>query len=246
MLQLDVLTEEKVKSKRNLKHQILGSIPENESVHHTSTSLHQHLFILPAGVCRCESRRRCVDLKLPSYLSSRAQISYHIEDGPCTHKHADPAMVLMQNSMFIRKIFNKHFIFFFLQRNCTSVKVLQNAAESWGVKSSLQVFTECFTDQTTTRRSVSQHCKPGSTFEPFTWGYRWICLLAVRWGKWQQPSWIKVCWLLAGDPRWQLYHTHIHILDILDICSPPAPPWPTKEKKRKEKNTVHQLSILML
>jgi len=34
--------------------------------------------------------------------------------------------VLMQNSMFIRKIFNKHFIFS-LQRYCKSVKVLQNA-----------------------------------------------------------------------------------------------------------------------
>lgn len=57
-----------------------------------------------------------------------------------TQKHADSDVELMQNSMFIRKIFNKHFVFyfffffFFLQRNCTSVKVLQNAAELWGVK----------------------------------------------------------------------------------------------------------------
>lgn len=146
-----------------------------------------------------------------------------------THKHTDSDLVLMQNSMFIRKIFNKHFVF--LQRNCTSVKVLQNAAEPRGVKQSLQ--------------SVSRVGRPpGSQSHSLTAWQHLPTFIRLGWssdfhgemGKQQQPSWIKVCWLLAGDPRWQLYHTH-----MLRICAAPE----IINKERKNKDTVHQLSILI-
>lgn len=242
MLQLDILTGENVKSKRNFKHQILGSIPENESVHHTSTSLHQHLFIPPAGVCRCESRRRCVDLKLPSYLSSRAQISYHIEDGPCTHKHADPAMVLMQNSMFIRKIFNKHFIFFFLQRN----KCKSTTKCSWILGSKIK-FTGLYRVF-----HRSDHHPAVSLTALQAWLHLWTVHLGIlldlfisgEMGEMAAAILDQSLLVVSRGPKMAaLPYTYIYWIYWIYAAPPPRP---DQQKKRKEKkNTVHQLSILM-
>lgn len=159
---------ENFKSKWNFKHQILVSIPQNRKVKDTVSLM-----------------KLAWELHVKIYHISY-QLSHHIKAGPCTRKHSDSDMMLMQNSMFIRKNFNKHFVF--LQRNCTIVKVLQNAAESRGLKYSLQVFVERFTGHTTTWWSITALQ---------AWLHLWTILLGI---------WVDILFLMV---RWGTGSSHL-------------------------------------